>query len=162
MTPSSNRIRASVTFTADSPDVLSRSVIPWPALSAVGAVTNAPPRAPSRISTSPLDSSTRSASRSDSLLTPSCSQSSRSEGRRWPSESSPLRIMARSRLTIAAEVRTEGMGANSPAGTLDSSSFPVTGPSSVSDPSVSELASILADILTRYRRHLYGSEPLNH
>jgi hypothetical protein len=59
-TPSSNRVLASVTFTADRPDVLSRSVIPWPALSVVGTVTNAPPCDPSRISMSPLDSKTLS------------------------------------------------------------------------------------------------------
>ena len=46
--------------------------------SLVGIVTNAPPRAPTRISTSPLDSSIRSASRTVTRLTPNRSHRSRS------------------------------------------------------------------------------------
>ena len=106
-------------------------MIPWPALPAVGAVTKAPPCEPSRISTRPVDSRTRNASRSESLLTPSCSQSSRSGAAGRPIGSAPLLIMFRSWATIVAEVRVADSGANAPTGTFDSSTLGATAASPV-------------------------------
>src|SRR5262249_17388458 len=67
----------------------------WATFDPVGAVTNAPPRAPTFPSISPIASSERSASRTVTRLTPNCSASSRSGERRSPALSRPVRIAVR-------------------------------------------------------------------
>ena len=61
----------------------------------VGAVTKAPPRAPTLTSISPIASIERSASRTVTRLTPNCSASSRSGESRSPALTRPVRIALR-------------------------------------------------------------------
>jgi len=78
----------------------------------VGAVTNAPPRAPTRTSIRPIASSERSASRTVTRLTPNWSASSRSGERRSPALRRPPRIAPRICSAIADEARATVIGAN--------------------------------------------------
>src|SRR6266516_3616310 len=80
-----------------------------------GERTKAPPRAPTRISTRPLASRTRSASRTVTRLTPKCSQSSRSAGSRSPGCSWPCRMSRRIWSTMIPEMRPGLIRLNSPA-----------------------------------------------
>jgi hypothetical protein len=90
------------------------SDIVCPTTEPVGAVTNAPPRAPTRTSMRPIASSARSASRTVTRETLNCSASSRSGGRRSPFGSLPPRIAARIWSTIDDEARVTVTGANMP------------------------------------------------
>ncbi len=102
---SSMTCRASVTSAGVSTDSVSRSASPSPNQALVGAVTNAPPWAPTRMTTRPLASNPRSASRTVTRLTPKRSPSSRSEGSRSPATRSPSRISRRIWSTIMLETR---------------------------------------------------------
>src|SRR5690606_19053910 len=103
--PSSKIIRASVTSTADRLDSEMRSAMPSPTMRLLGAVTNAPPRAPTRMSTRPVASSTRRASRTVTRLTPYRSHRSRSLGSLSPAVSCPERISRRIWSTMTSEMR---------------------------------------------------------
>ena len=113
--PVSRIIRTSVTSAALITDSVSRSARPSPTRSLDGTVTNAPPRAPTRISTSPLDSSIRSASRTVTRLTPKRSHRSRSGGSRSPGLSCPCRMSSRICSTMISEIRPTLTRLNRPA-----------------------------------------------
>ena len=95
-------------------DIIIMSLIVWPTIEPEGTVTNAPPRAPTRTSMSPIASSARSASRTVTRLTPNCSASSRSGGRRSPSRSFPVTIAWRIWSAIDDDARATETGANIP------------------------------------------------
>jgi hypothetical protein len=109
-------MRASVIWAGStSPASSSMSAIPSPTSFGAGAVTNAPPLAPTRTSIRPFASSMRSASRTETRLTPSCFVRSRSDGSWSPGASEPARIAALIRSTISAETRPVLTGVKSAA-----------------------------------------------
>ena len=103
--PSSKIRRASVTSSEVSGDRLIRSARPDPTWSDVGLVTNAPPRAPTRMVMSPPASSTLSASRTVTRETPNRWHRSRSLGSWSPGVSVPSRMRALIWSTMACDAR---------------------------------------------------------
>ena len=95
-------------------DIIIMSLIVWPMIEPDGTVTKAPPRAPTRTSSRPIASSARRASRTVTRLTPNCSASSRSGGRRLPCSSFPVTIACLIWSAIDDEARVTEIGANMP------------------------------------------------
>ena len=92
-------------------DIIIMSDIVCATFEPVGAVTNAPPRAPTLTSIRPIASSERSASRTVTRLTPNCSASSRSGDSRSPALIRPVRIAVRICSAIAEDARATATGA---------------------------------------------------